>query len=138
MPAAGLPTLSGLTLLEILGSGGMGIVYKARHERLNRTVAVKIMRGEHLTEPALIERFHREALAAARLSHPHIVARHEADEAEGTYYLVMEYVEGTDLGRVVAARGPISVERAGRWLAQAALALQHAHGHSLVHRDIKP
>jgi eukaryotic-like serine/threonine-protein kinase len=138
MPAAGLPVIPGFTLIEILGSGGMGIVYKARQVRLDRLVAIKIMRTEYLAEATLIERFQREARAVARLSHPHIVTLHDADEVNGLHFLVMEYVEGTDLGQFVAEKGPLSSETAARLLVQAALALQHAHGHSLVHRDIKP
>jgi WD40 repeat protein len=137
MPA-GLPLIPGFTLLELLGSGGMGMVYKARHDRLDRLVALKVLRAEHLAEPVVVERFQREARAAARLSHPHIVTLYDADEAEGIHFLVMEYVAGSDLGRLVAERGPLPVDLAGELLRQAARALQHAHGHSLVHRDIKP
>jgi WD40 repeat protein/serine/threonine protein kinase len=125
-------------LLERLGEGGMGQVFKARHQRLERTVALKVIRKDRLSHPDAIHRFQREARAAARLSHPNIVTIYDADEVGGTHFLAMEYVEGTDLSQLVRKRGPLSVALACDYIRQAALGLQHAHEQGMVHRDIKP
>jgi WD40 repeat protein/tRNA A-37 threonylcarbamoyl transferase component Bud32 len=125
-------------LLERLGEGGMGQVFKARHQRLERTVALKVIRKDRLTNPDAIERFQREARAAARLSHPNIVTVYDADEVGGTHFFAMEYVEGTDLSKLVKGSGPLPIAQACDSIRQAALGLQHAHEHGLVHRDIKP
>jgi formylglycine-generating enzyme required for sulfatase activity/tRNA A-37 threonylcarbamoyl transferase component Bud32 len=125
-------------LLERLGKGGMGEVFKARHETLHRVAAVKTIRPEYLDQPEAVTRFRREARAAARLEHPHIVAIYDAGEDDGTHFIAMEYVEGTDLGRLVKQRGPLPATLACAYIRQAALGLQHAHEQGLVHRDIKP
>jgi formylglycine-generating enzyme required for sulfatase activity/tRNA A-37 threonylcarbamoyl transferase component Bud32 len=125
-------------ILERLGEGGMGRVYKARHRRLDRIDAVKVIRPEHLDNPAAVQRFQREARSAARLDHSNIVRVYDAGEAGGTHYLALEYVEGKDLGRLVKESGPLPVALACDYARQAALGLQHAHKHGLVHRDIKP
>lgn len=125
-------------LLERLGEGGMGTVFKARQRKLKRLAALKIIRKEHLAAPNAVHRFQREAEAAARLAHPNIVTVYDADEAGGTHFLAMEYIEGTDLAHLVKQSGPLPVEQACEYIRQAALGLQHAHEHGLVHRDIKP
>jgi serine/threonine protein kinase len=126
-------------LLERLGSGGMGTVYKARHRAMRRLAAVKLIRGERLASPSARRRFEREIHAAARLTHPNIVHAYDADQVRDTYLLVMEYVEGgTDLSRLVKKDGPLPVGRACEYIRQAALGLQHAHEQGLVHRDVKP
>jgi formylglycine-generating enzyme required for sulfatase activity/tRNA A-37 threonylcarbamoyl transferase component Bud32 len=125
-------------LLEPLGQGGMGQVFKARHRRLDRTVALKLIRPDQLTDPEVVRRFQRESRAAGRLAHPNVITIHDADEINGTHFFAMEYVEGTDLGRLVARRGPLPAEEACDYVRQAALGLQHAHERGLVHRDVKP
>jgi WD40 repeat protein/serine/threonine protein kinase len=125
-------------LLERLGEGGMGQVFKAHHQRLERLVALKLIRPDRLASPDAIQRFHREARAAARLAHPNIVAVYDADDIDGTHYFAMEYVEGTDLSNLVHKRGPLPVAEACDYVRQAALGLQHAHEQGMVHRDIKP
>jgi serine/threonine-protein kinase len=125
-------------LLERLGQGGMGQVFKARHQRLHRIVALKLIRKERLADPSASERFQREAQAAARVTHPNIVTVYDADEVRGTLFFTMEYVEGTDLSRLVKRGGPLPVAHACDYARQAALGLQHAHENGLVHRDIKP
>jgi serine/threonine protein kinase len=125
-------------LLERLGEGGMGQVFKARHMGLDRVVALKVMRKEHMDDPDSVHRFHREIRAAAQLSHPNIVMAYDADEVDGTHFFVMEYVAGIDLGRLVQQSGPLAVEQACDYIRQAALGLQHALERGLVHRDIKP
>jgi serine/threonine protein kinase len=125
-------------LLEELGAGGMGRVFKARHRLMDRVVALKVLRGRWLRRPGTVDRFQQEIRALARLDHPHIVRAHDADQAGGLHFLVMEYVEGTDLGRRVRELGPLPVAEACDCVRQAAVGLQHAHDHGLIHRDVKP
>jgi formylglycine-generating enzyme required for sulfatase activity/tRNA A-37 threonylcarbamoyl transferase component Bud32 len=125
-------------LLERLGEGGMGQVFKARHRLMNRTVALKLIRNEVITHPQAVRRFRQEIEAAAKLSHPNIVLAHDANEVDGKHFLTMEYVEGTDLAKLIKQQGPLPVEQACDFIRQAALGLQHAHERGLVHRDIKP
>lgn len=125
-------------LLDRLGEGGMGVVFKARHVLLDRVVALKQIRRECLEDPEVVKRFHREMQAAARLDHPNIVHAHDADEVDGIHFYIMEYVEGIDLHRLLQEQGPLPVRQACDCIRQAALGLQHAHEKNLVHRDIKP
>lgn len=125
-------------VLERLGSGGMGTVYKARHRLMDRLVALKVIEPRLLDRPGVVERFRREVRAAAGLLHPNIVTAHDADEAGSTHFLVMEYVQGVTLAQHVAANGPLPAAEACHCIRQAALALQHAHNKGMVHRDIKP
>jgi hypothetical protein len=125
-------------VLGVLGAGGMGVVYKAIHRLMERVVALKVLNPSLTSRPGFAERFRREVKAAARLGHPNIVTAYDADEAAGRHFLVMEYVAGTTLDRVVAQRGPLPVGEACDLIRQAALGLQHAHERGLVHRDIKP
>ena len=130
--------LGSYVLLERLGEGGMGAVFKARNWKLGRVVALKVIRKERLATPNVVRRFQREILAAAQLNHPNVIRAFDADEVRGTHFFAMEYVEGADLARLVRERGPLSVARACDYVRQAALGLQHAHERGLVHRDIKP
>jgi formylglycine-generating enzyme required for sulfatase activity/tRNA A-37 threonylcarbamoyl transferase component Bud32 len=130
--------LGSYVLLERLGEGGMGQVFKARHHKLGRIVALKIIRKERLATPSAADRFHKEIRAAARLSHPNIVHAYDAEEVDGALCLVTEYVEGIDLARLVKQQGPLPVEKACDYVQQAALGLQHVHIIGLVHRDLKP
>jgi hypothetical protein len=125
-------------VLGVLGAGGMGVVYKAIHRLMERVVALKVVNDTLAARPGFVERFRREVKAAARLAHPNIVAAHDADEAGGLHFLVMEYVAGTSLDREVARRGPLPVRDACDYVRQAALGLQHAHERGMVHRDVKP
>jgi tRNA A-37 threonylcarbamoyl transferase component Bud32 len=125
-------------LLWPLGAGGMGSVWLAEHRVMGRRVALKVIRPEHLARPGAAERFRREAHAAARLQHPGIVAAHDAEQAGGLHFLVMEYVEGVSLAEHLARAGPLPVAEACRIARDAALALQHAHERGMVHRDVKP
>ncbi len=125
-------------LLDLLGQGGMGSVYKARQVRMKRVVALKTIKRTALASPEMAERFRREGEAAARLSHPNVVTVYDANEAGGVLYLVMEYLEGADLARLVKQRGPLPVDQACDYARQAALGLQHIHEQGLVHRDVKP
>jgi serine/threonine protein kinase len=125
-------------ILERLGEGGMGQVFKARHDALQRTVALKVIRKDKLADARVLGRFGQEARAAAQLAHPNIVTLYDASEVGGTHFLALEYVEGTDLGRLVKETGPLPVAQACDYARQAALGLQHAHERGLVHRDVKP
>jgi serine/threonine protein kinase len=125
-------------VLDKLGAGGMGMVFKAEHRRLRRVVALKILPPSITREPDAVGRFHREAEAAAKLDHPNLVRAIDADEAGGMHFLVMEFVDGRDLGKVVKARGPLPVARALDALIQAARGLDAAHRRGIIHRDIKP
>ncbi len=130
--------LGSYVLLECIGEGGMGQVFKARNWKLGRLVALKLIRKERLSNEDAVRRFHREIRAAAQLSHPNIVLAYDADEVNGTHFFAMEYVEGTDLAKLIKQHGPLPVAQACDWVRQAALGLQHAHERGLVHRDIKP
>jgi serine/threonine-protein kinase len=143
--ATDLPTLTGDRLLigdyEVLselGKGGMGVVYKARHVRMNRVVALKVIDKERLKNPDAVRRFYQEVEAAARLHHPNVVIAFDAGQAGETHYFAMEYVEGVDLDQYVRTHGPLPVGLACDFIRQAALGLQHAHESGLVHRDVKP
>ena len=131
------PHFPQLEILELLGHGGMGVVYKARQLRLDRLVALKILPPELGRDPAFAERFAREARALARLSHPRIVGVHDFGEAGGLFYLVMEFVDGLNL-RGLLRRGRLKPEEALRIVPQVCEALQYAHEEGIVHRDIKP
>jgi serine/threonine-protein kinase len=131
-------TLGPYVLLERLGEGGMGQVFKAFHRVLNRTVALKIIRKDRVESRDALRRFQREIEAAAKLSHPNIVAAYDAGEVGQRRYIALEYVPGIDLARLVKNSGPLPVAVACDYMRQAALGLQHAHERGLVHRDIKP
>jgi serine/threonine protein kinase len=125
-------------LLEELGGGGMGRVFKAVHRKMNRTVAVKLLPESLVRSPDSVERFQREVRALARLSHPNIVAVHDAGTAEGTQFYAMDLVDGEDLARLVKEHGPLPVEQAVDCILQAARGLEYAHAQGIVHRDVKP
>ncbi len=126
------------TVLDRLGAGGMGEVFKARHRRMNRIVAIKVLASAAMRSPDAVKRFQREVEAAARLSHPNIVTAYDAGEQDGVHYLVMEYVAGRDLSSLLRERGPLPPADVVNYLVQAARGLGYAHNKGVVHRDIKP
>jgi serine/threonine protein kinase len=132
------PRLGDYELLEELGRGGMGVVYRARQPFLDKYFAVKVLPERYLDEPQAVARFRREMQSIAAVDHPNIVRAYNAGEYEGTHFLVMEYVDGTNLQRLVTSTGPMSIGAACEAIRQAALGLQHAYEQGLVHRDIKP
>lgn len=123
---------------RLLGRGGMGEVYLAEHLLMQRPVALKIIRGEHAANLAAVERFEREAKAAARLKHPNIVAALDAERIGNQLMLAMEFVDGVALDEYVARSGPLTLHQTVDILRQTALGLAHAHHQGMIHRDIKP
>lgn len=125
-------------ILEKLGQGGMGAVYKALHTRLDKLVALKVLPAESVQDAELVARFDREMKAVGKLEHPNIVRAMDAGCHEGTRFLVMEFIDGMDLGGIVKRCGQLRIADACEVIRQAALGLRHADEHALVHRDIKP
>ena len=126
-----------LEILELIGRGGMGVVYKARQKRLDRLVALKILPPNVSRDPAFSERFTREAKALARLTHPNIVTVHDFGQADGLFYFVMEFVDGMNL-RQLLDTAKMAPKEALAIVPQICDALQFAHDKGIVHRDIKP
>jgi len=124
-------------VLRLIGSGGMGEVYRARDTRLDRTVALKVLPPELSTDPERRERFEREARTISTLNHPHICTLHDVGEQAGQAYLVMEHLAGDTLAERLK-KGPLPLDQALDLGAQIAEALDAAHKHGIVHRDLKP
>lgn len=131
-------------ILDRIGEGGMGKVYRAVQLKVGKIVAIKMVRPQLLSNRMVISRYKREARAAAKLDHPNIVSLYDADDINGRYFMAMEYVDGIDLSRMVKQfgnppnTGLADFHEAAEYVRQASLGLQHAHEHGLVHRDIKP
>ena len=123
---------------EVLGEGGMAVVYRAQDLLLNRAVAMKILRRQYATDEGFLRRFEREAQAAARFSHPNIVNVYDVGTDGDRHYIVMEYIRGPNLKELIRRQGPFSVDGAIFIISQVASALDYAHQRGLVHRDIKP
>jgi serine/threonine-protein kinase len=131
-------TIGNYVLLRSLGQGNMGQVVLASHKRMKREVALKFITPELLASPSARTRFQREIEATAKLQHPNLVTAHDAGEANGQHFLVMEYVQGMDLRSKVKQSGPLDVAAAIKCAADAARGLHHAHEKGIVHRDVKP
>src|SRR5437660_1245381 len=125
-------------IMRKLGTGGMANVYLAEDQELGRRVAIKILNDRHANDEQFVERFRREAKNAAALSHPNIVSIYDRGEAEGTYYIAMEYLDGRTLKELIVQRGPAPVTVSVEYARQVLSALRFAHRHGIVHRDIKP
>ncbi len=125
-------------IVRKLGSGGMANVYLAEDEDLGRRVAIKILNDRYANDDLFIERFRREAKSAAALSHPNIVSVYDRGEAEGTYYIAMEVIEGRSLKELIMTRGPLPIPQALAYSHEILEALRFAHRHGIIHRDIKP
>ena len=125
-------------LLERLGAGGMGAVYLCEHIKMGRKVALKILPIQQAGDVASLARFYREARAVARLDHPNIVRAHDIDNDDKLHFIVLEFVDGSNLHDFIRRNGTVTPERAAHYIRQAAIGLQHAHEAGVVHRDIKP
>ena len=125
-------------VLEVIGRGGMGVVYRVEHLRMGKIAAMKVLHRDLASDPDVVNRFEREAAAVSRLHHPHTVQVFDFGSASGALYLIMEYVRGQDLGHIVGRDGPMPWSRAAPLLAQICGALQEAHELGIVHRDLKP
>jgi serine/threonine protein kinase len=130
--------IGGYIIRDLLGSGGMGQVYRALHSTMNREVALKVLASKHSQDKAALERFYREARATAQLQHPNIIQIFDINQGAGVHFLVMELVEGINLQQVLDKEGAIAYHRAVNMIMQAAKGLKHAHAHRIIHRDIKP
>ncbi len=125
-------------ILDLIGKGGMGQVYKAWHRKMDRLVAIKTLHQESAQTERAVRRFQQEVRVAARLIHPNVVTAYDACEANGMQFLVMEYVPGTDLKSWIAEHNRPSCAKAIGWILQACLGLEYAHGQGVLHRDLKP
>ena len=125
-------------VLERIGSGGMAIVYKAKDVLLNRVVTIKVLREQFVSDEDFIRRFRREAQSVASLSHPNIVSVYDVGKEGDTEYIVMEYVEGRNLKEIIREYAPLSTEQSVNLARQITMAIQNAHEHHIIHRDIKP
>jgi serine/threonine-protein kinase len=125
-------------IIEKVGGGGMADVYKAEDLVLGRTVALKILHKQYATDEGFLERFRREARAAAKLSHPNVVSIYDVGEENGVYFIVMEFVKGMTLKKLIQKDAPLSTEKVVHIAMQIAKAMEFAHEHEIIHRDIKP
>lgn len=125
-------------ILEPLGRGGMGVVYKAQHRLMDRIVALKVIDSRLIDNPQMIDRFRNEVKAAALLTHANIVRAYDAEQAGSLHFLVMEHVDGISLAQLIQRKGPLPAEQALGVVRKVAQGLQHAYQHGMVHRDIKP
>lgn len=130
--------LGNYVLQRCIGQGGMGQVYEAIHKKMERRVALKVMHAKQTGDPQIVRRFQREVRAAARLQHPNIVTAFDAGESDGIHFLVMELVQGRDLGAIIQAEGPLSLSKTIDCLLQTCRGLDYAHRMGIYHRDIKP
>jgi serine/threonine protein kinase len=130
--------LAGYRIESLIGRGGMGIVYRAIHPATGRSVALKLIRPEFANDTTFRKRFEREANVAAAISHPNVIPVYEAGESGGQLFMASRYVDGTDLGALIASEGRLHPRHAAAILGQVASALDAAHERGLIHRDVKP
>ncbi len=137
-PLVGRVVADRYRIMSLLGRGGMGVVYKVEHVHIGKLMAMKLLHGGLVRAKDTVKRFQREAQAASRLSHPNTVQVFDFGRSEGLMYLVMEYVDGRDLGQMIRQDGTLTFERVARICAQICASVSEAHGHGIVHRDLKP
>jgi serine/threonine-protein kinase len=137
-PLVGRTIADRYQIVELIGRGGMGVVYRVEHTRIAKAMAMKLLHGELARDKEVVRRFRREADAVSKLDHPNTVQVFDFGRAEGMTYLVMELLSGRDLGAVLAQEGTISFARMAHIAAQICASVQQAHDHGIVHRDLKP
>lgn len=137
-PLIGTTVAGRYRIIEPLGRGGMGVVYRVEHARIGKLMALKLLTGELGRDPEIVARFKREALMVSKLSHPNTVQVFDFGVSEGLTYLAMEYLRGDDLGHIVRREGPLDPERCAKIIIQVCSSLGEAHGLGIVHRDLKP
>jgi serine/threonine protein kinase len=130
-------TISHYQILEKLGEGGMGVVYKAKDTHLDRFAAIKVLPPEKMADPERKRRFTQEAKAASALNHPNIITIHDIDEADGVYFIAMEFVAGKTLSGLISRHG-MRLAEVLKYAIQIADALARAHAAGIIHRDLKP
>jgi serine/threonine protein kinase len=138
MDGIGIRQIGRYKLIDIIGQGGMGIVYRAIDESIDRQVAIKMLLGGHSEDKDLLARFHREARSTANLQHRNIVTVYALDDFEGFPYMVMEYLEGRSIGEMIRSRIPLHIVEKLALMCQVCDGLQYAHDRNVIHRDIKP
>jgi eukaryotic-like serine/threonine-protein kinase len=137
-PLIGTVVAGRYRIIEPLGRGGMGVVYRVEHARIGKLMALKLLTGELSRDPEVVARFKREALMVSKLSHPNTVQVFDFGVSEGLTYLAMEYLRGDDLGRIIRRSGPLRPERCAKLMIQICSSLGEAHSLGIVHRDLKP
>ena len=137
-PLIGTTVAGRYRIIEPLGRGGMGVVYRVEHARIGKLMALKLLTGELGRDPEIVARFKREALMVSKLSHPNTVQVFDFGVSDGLTYLAMEYLRGDDLGHLVRQSGPLDPERCAKMIIQVCSSLVEAHGLGIVHRDLKP
>src|SRR5574341_2540185 len=138
MPDPALTKIGKYEVVEVLGKGGMGVVYKALDPAIGRLVAIKMMTSGFAENPELLQRFYREAQSTGTLQHANIVIVHDLGEHQGNPYLVMEFLEGEPLSELIATRRKLSLVQKLDYIIQHLAGLNYAHQRGIVHRDIKP
>ncbi|HEY9715465.1 MAG TPA: serine/threonine-protein kinase, partial [Chroococcales cyanobacterium] len=138
-PLIGTTLAGNYEIMEVIGHGGMGVVYKARHALMDRIVAIKMLQANLISDSMSVKRFQQESKAASRISHPHVITVYDFGiSPQGQPYIVMDFLQGLSLADVIKNEGQVSVERTIKILSQACDALDHAHKQGVVHRDLKP
>ena len=138
-PLIGTKLIGKYDILSVLGTGGMGVVYKGRQDVMDRIVAIKMLQAHHLSDSMSVKRFQQEGKATCRLNHPHIITVYDFGISKsGQPYIVMDYLEGKPLSDIIREEGQVGVDRAVNIIRQAAEALGHAHKQGVLHRDLKP
>ena len=130
--------LGDYVILDKIGQGGLGVVFKAEHRRMRRMAAIKMLSATWVKDAEALKRFYREAEAAAKLSHPNVATIYDASEKKGLHYLVMEFLDGFNLAAMLERAGPLPIREAVECVLQAAQGLKYAHEHGIIHRDVKP
>jgi len=127
-------------IIDVIGHGGMGVVYKGRQVLMDRTVAIKMLQSQHIADSMSVKRFHQEGKAASKMNHPHVITVYDfgVTPTSGQPFIVMDYLLGTDLSQIIKDEGQLGVERSLKILAQSTDALDHAHRMGVIHRDLKP